>query len=221
MCDLRVHMNTVSQFKVPSLAPPHASIAQGCLQLIQASNPNTKSLNHNSYLIDILVVDLHHGCVNACPEALDLTDREQTVLAGAVHLDMCVVLDRLHHLTSSSKHARSGPTHLQVVLAYLSAVEHSVERCHLIHLHGSHVQDLGYLVHCREGKEVLILLLSKEEHWDACRFLVVGRVLFEQLSNLLIILLGELKGCIFIIVLSVTMVHKRTKWPTGRPGAHS
>ena len=80
-----------------------------------------------AYLIDILVVDLDHGCVDTCPEALDLRNGEQSVLTGSIHLDTCVVLDSLDDISGSSQLARCSATHLQVVLAYSSPVEHRIE----------------------------------------------------------------------------------------------
>jgi hypothetical protein len=54
-----------------------------------------------AYLIDMLVVDLDHGCVNTCSEALDFRHGEQAVLTGAIHLDSCVVLDGLDDVSGS------------------------------------------------------------------------------------------------------------------------
>jgi hypothetical protein len=80
-----------------------------------------------AYLIDILVVDLDHGCVHTCAEALDLRHGEQAVLAGAVHLDPSVVLDGLDYVSGAPELARSGPAHLQVVLPDAGPIEHRVE----------------------------------------------------------------------------------------------
>ena len=73
----------------------------------------------------------------------------------------------------ASDHARSGAAHLQVELAYSAAVEHGVETGYLVDLHGSHVENLGDLVHRRESEVVLVLLLRYEEQGDDCGVLVV------------------------------------------------
>jgi len=118
------------------------------------------------------------------------------------------VLHSLDDISRSTEHARGGTAHLQVVLADLGTVEHGVERCDFIHLHGRHVENLGDLVHCREGEEVVVLLLSDEESRDASGLLVVRGVLVEQILDLSVVLRGELEGSIVIIVLGVSVVRK-------------
>lgn len=50
-------------------------------------------------------------------------------------------------ITYTSEHARSGSAYLQMILADLATIEHSVETGNLINLHGGHVQNFGNLVH--------------------------------------------------------------------------
>jgi len=70
------------------------------------------------------------------------------------------------------------------------------------------VEDLGDLVHCRECKEIVVLLLSDEENRDASRLSVVGWVLLEQLIDLLVVLLSEFERSVLIVVLRVTVVRE-------------
>ena len=90
-----------------------------------------------------------------------------------------MALDSINDLSCSSDHARGSSTDLEVVLSYLGAVKHSVERGNLVNLHGLHVEDLSNLVHGREGEEVVVLFLSDEQSRDACALLIVGWVLLE------------------------------------------
>lgn len=122
---------------------------------------------------------MNHGCIDACAKAFDLTDSEQAIIAGAVHLDVCEVLDGLNNVTGAAEHARCGAADLEMVLADLGAVEHGIERGDFVDLHGSHVEDLGDLVHGGEGQEVVVLLLRDEEGRDAGGLLVVGGVFAE------------------------------------------
>ena len=70
-----------------------------------------------------------------------------------------------------------------MVLSDFCSVEHSVERCNLVYLHGCHLQNLGDFIHRRESQEVVVLLLSDEEsRYNGGRFVVVG-VLFHQYLN--------------------------------------
>jgi hypothetical protein len=55
-----------------------------------------------------------------------------------------------------------------VVFAYFGSVEHRVEGGNLIDLHGRHFKNLGDLVHGRESKEIVVLLLSDEQGRDHC-----------------------------------------------------
>ena len=166
------------------------------------------SLSSHTYLINVLVVDLNHGCVDACAQALDLTDCEQAVLAGSVHLNIGMILDGLDDVSGTTELARSGTAYLEVILSDLGSVEHRVERGNLVHLHGLHVQDLSDLVHGGECEEVVVLFLSDEQSRDACALLVVARVLIQQVLNLFVVLLGELKRSVLIIVLSVSVIGK-------------
>ena len=45
----------------------------------------------------------------------------------------------LRLITYTSEHAGSSATHLEVVLAELDSVEHSVETSYLVDLHGGHL----------------------------------------------------------------------------------
>ena len=95
--------------------------------------------NRSAYLINVFIVDLHHRCIDTCPQALNLTQCEEPVLTGAIHFDIGVVLYRLDHLPGTPQHAGCGAAHLQVILANLCAIEHGIERCDLVNLHGRHV----------------------------------------------------------------------------------
>jgi len=125
------------------------------------------SLCVHAYLIDVFVVNLNHGCVDAGAEALDLAEREEAVLTGAIHLDVRVILNCLNDIAGSSQHARSGAAYLKMILADLGAVEHGVEGGDLVDLHGLHVEDLRDLVHRRESQKVIVLLLCNKQSRDA------------------------------------------------------
>ena len=86
-----------------------------------------KSHMNVTYLINILVVDLHHGSVDACTKALYLAECEKTVFRGTTHFDLRVILDRLDDVIGTTQLARGCAAHLQVILAHLGAVEHCVE----------------------------------------------------------------------------------------------
>lgn len=95
-----------------------------------------------------------------------------------------------------------------MILAHLGPIEHGVEGSDLVDLHGSHVEDLGDFVHGGEGQEVVVLLLGNEQDRDAGRLFVVGRVLLEELIDLLVVLRGELEWSLLIVVLRVTMIRE-------------
>jgi len=90
-------------------------------------------------LVEVFVVNLDHGGVGARSKALHFLKSEETVSTGLAILNVRKVFDSLHDVLSSSEHARSGSTDLEVVLADLSSVEHGVETGYFIHLHGSHL----------------------------------------------------------------------------------
>ena len=87
------------------------------------------------------------------------------------------------YCTYTTDHARGGSAHLKVILANLCTVEHGVERSDFVHLHGSHLEDLGDFVHGSESKEVIVLLLSDKQDGNAATRLVVVWVLSEKSFN--------------------------------------
>lgn len=114
-------------------------------------------------------------------------------------------------LSYTSEHAWSSSAYLQVVLSNSGPVEHSIETGDFVHLHGNHLKNLGHFVHGGQGEEVVVLFLSHHEEGDAGGVLVVGRVLSQDLPNLLIVLWSELKWSLVSVVLSISVVHKSTK----------
>ncbi len=107
--------------------------------------------------------------------------------------------------TYASEHARGCATDLQVVLANLRSVEHSVERGNLIDLHRGHLEDLGDLVHSRQSQEVIVLFLSDKKSGDHAAGLVVVGVLGLELFNGGVAFLGELKGALFEVIFGISM----------------
>ena len=95
---------------------------------------------------------------------------------------------------------------MQVVLANLCSVEHGVEAGHFVDLHWGHLENLGGLVHGRECQEVVVLLLSDEQDWDAGRRLVVVWVLGEELLDGSVAFLRELKWTFIQVVFCVAVV---------------
>ena len=51
------------------------------------------------------------------------------------------------NFTYTTNHAWGRAADLQMVLADLSTVEHSVEASHFVNLHRGHLEDLGSFVH--------------------------------------------------------------------------
>lgn len=164
-----------------------------------------------AYLVDVFVVDLDHRCVDACSEAFNLADSEQTVLAGLIHLDVGMIFDCLDDVSRTSQLARCCSTYLQVILADLGPIEHGVEGGDLVDLHRLHIENFGDFVHCGQSKEVIVLLLRDEQGRDACRLLIVRGVLVEQLLYLLVVLFSELEWRVLVVVLSVPVVSKCTE----------
>ena len=178
---------------------------------ILKTHTQLKQRMQRAYLVDVFVVDLDHRCVDACSEAFNLADSEQTVLAGLIHIDVSMLLDSLDDVSRTSQLARGCSAHLQVILADLGPIEHGVEGGDLVDLHGLHIEDLGDFVHCGESEEVIVLLLRDEQGRDACRLLIVRGVFVEQLLYLLVVLFGELERRVLVVVLSVPVVRKRTE----------
>ena len=85
--------------------------------------------------------------------------------------------------TYTANHAGGSAANLEVILAELCAVEHRVEGSDFVHLHRSHLEDLGDLVHSGKSKEVIVLLLSDKQDGDDAAGLVVVRVLGEKSLN--------------------------------------
>jgi len=85
--------------------------------------------------------------------------------------------------TYTSEHTRSCTANLQMVLSNFSSVEHCVERCDLVDLHGCHLKNFGNFIHSRECQEVVVLLLSNEKGWNHSRGLIITWVLLDQNLN--------------------------------------
>jgi len=124
---------------------------------------------------------------------------------------MVEIFDGLNNVLCSSEEAGSSSADLQVVLAHSGSVEHGVEGGDLIHLHGSHLQNLGSLVHRRQSQKVVVLLLSDEQHGNTRRRLVIVRELIQQNVNGLVRFFSELKWSLVQVIFSVSMVGKGGK----------
>lgn len=61
-------------------------------------------------------------------------------------------------------------------------VVHRVERRHLVHAHGRHLQDARHLIHDADARET-VLPLPEVEQGHHGRFLVLRRVAFEDLGD--------------------------------------
>lgn len=92
-------------------------------------------------------------------------------------------------------------------LAHGGPVVHGVERSHLIHAHGGHLQDPGNLVHDANAGEAVLSLAEIEERHDG-GLLVLGRVPLEDLGDDLLILLAELEGNVRVVVGGVAVHHE-------------
>ena len=80
-------------------------------------------------------------------------------------------------------------------------------------MHRFHVKHLSDLVHGRECKEVVVLFLCDKQSGDTCALLVVIGVLLEQILNLFVVLLSELKRCVIIVILGVSVVREGRELP--------
>ena len=72
---------------------------------------------HHAWTHVVIVVDLHHGRIDAGAEALDLRKREHVVFRRFSDVDLQVLFDRLHDLVRPSKPARGRSANLDVVFA--------------------------------------------------------------------------------------------------------
>src|SRR4051812_24662439 len=84
-------------------------------------------------LVELLAVDLEHWRRSARPEALDLGDREETVLGRVAARDTETALDVTDDVVGAHDHARRRAADLQVVLAHRLVVVHGVEGDDLAH----------------------------------------------------------------------------------------
>lgn len=60
-------------------------------------------------------------------------------------------------------------------------VEHSIERRNFIHPHGRHLQELRNVVHHTDTRPSLVLSLRKVQKRNRCSFLVLRRVVRDNL----------------------------------------
>ena len=106
------------------------SLNLGTLLRLFPSLPLIHDMDHafrSQILVDIFVVNLNHGCIDASTEALDLADSEQSILTHLVHSHMCMLLNCLNNISGPSQLAWCCSTNLKVIFAYLGPIEHSVE----------------------------------------------------------------------------------------------
>lgn len=72
-------------------------------------------------------------------------------------------------------------------------VKHSVERGNFVHAHRWHVEELGDVVHDRDGAEVVVLTLGQVQQRNDGSFLVLRWIFFEQLLCALLVLRRQLE----------------------------
>lgn len=167
-----------------------------------------------------IVVDLNHRGVGASTEALDLDQGELLVLGGLTGLDAELVLKSLEDLcgATTAEHARGGGAELQEVLSNRLAVEHGVESGDLVNTHGGHLEELGDVVHDRDGNPTGVLTLTEVEQWDDGSLLVLFGVVGDDLLCHLLVLLVELERNVGVVVVGVTVDKEGVGAARGRSG---
>jgi hypothetical protein len=94
---------------------------------------------------------------------------------------------------------------LDVEFANGRAVVHGVERGDLVNAGRGHLEKSGHLVHDGDGgKAVLALAEIEKRHHGG--FLVLGRVSLEDLGHELLILGGEFKRDVWVVVGGVSVL---------------
>ena len=115
-----------------------------------------------------------HRRVHAAPHALHLAQREHPVGGVFKLFDPEMIAQRLLDVARAAQHAGRRAAHHDVVLPHRHAVEHGVERGHLVDADRRHLQKLGDAVHHLHGEEAVVLLLRDVEERDHRAALVVG-----------------------------------------------
>jgi hypothetical protein len=189
--------------------------------------PSLERLDHGDrvrwreVLVVVVRVSLHavgvvrdgdHRRVDAAAHALHLPEREQAIRRGLEFLHAHVVTQRLFDVPRAAKHARGGAAHHDVVLANLGAVEHGVERGHLVHADGRHLEHLRHPVHGLHREVALVRLLRHVEQRDHGGALVVGRVALQDLVHDGHGGLGEVPVEGIVVVGGVAMLFLGRRW---------
>mmetsp|Transcript_17596 Transcript_17596/g.29555 ORF Transcript_17596/g.29555 Transcript_17596/m.29555 type:complete len:278 (+) Transcript_17596:454-1287(+) len=148
----------------------------------------------------------HHRGVDAAAHALHLSQREHAIVCRSPLLDPQVLLKRLLNLLRAPHHARRGAADHHVILAHRLAVEHGVERGHLVHAHVRHAKNLRDPIHCAHGNPSFILLLGDVEHGNHCGLLVICGVFRHTGIDQFHIVWGEVPRQAFLVELGVAML---------------
>eukprot|EP00804_Cyclotella_cryptica_P023792 CCRYP_011170-RC/>CCRYP_011170-RC protein AED:0.44 eAED:1.00 QI:0/0/0/1/0/0/2/0/121 len=99
-----------------------------------------------------------------------------------------MLLNRFLNILAPTNHTGSRPTKLNKVLPHLGPIEHGVERSHLVHAGGVHLNNLSHLVHGRDREPSSVLTLSEIEEGDDAGLFVVGGIFGEDFVDTLVLL---------------------------------
>lgn len=171
-------------------------------------------------ILEVIIVDLNHGSVGASTEALYLDQRKLLIRGGLTSLDLQLVLNGRKNLigTTTAEHARGGGAKLHKVLSDRFAVEHGVERSDLVNAHRRHLEQLGNVVHDRNGNPTRVLSLTEIEQWNNGSLFVLLRVVRDDFLCLLLVLLVEFEGNVGVVIVGVTVNEERVGRTSCRSG---
>lgn len=135
-------------------------------------------------ILVVVVVDLHHGRIDARSQTLDLEQRKKLVFGGVAGMNAQKLLARLHDLVTpaAAEHARRRRADLDKVLAHRVPVVHGVESGHLVDAHRGHLEDARHLVHHGQARPSVLALAEVQDRHDGGLF-VLGWVTLEDLID--------------------------------------
>ena len=127
-----------------------------------------------------MIVDLHHGGVDAGAEALDLGQRKVTVLRGFAQADAELVAASIAERIRATQPAGRRPAELHVIAADRLQVQHRVEGGDLVDPDRRHVEQRGDILHHRLGDPATVLALREVEQRQHRARLTTRRVLGDH-----------------------------------------
>lgn len=183
----------------------------------------------------VVIVNLHHGRVDACAKAFHFREGEEFVGRGLPGVDAKVVGDGLHDGigTAATELARSlmkkrehtsacatkttkdyprlseqgiyRRTSLQMKSSHRVTVVHGVERGDLVDTHWGHLQQPRDLIHDTYTREAVLALAQVEKRHHG-GFLVLRRVALEDFGDELLVDGIELKGNFRVILWCISVL---------------